>query len=90
MIVNIMASVAQWEREIISERTTRALAQARRNGVRLGRPVVLTAATQLRVLALREKGLSYETVATMLNERGVLTDGGSIWYANSVRRACIT
>jgi DNA invertase Pin-like site-specific DNA recombinase len=38
LVANIMASVAQWEREIISERTRDALAEKRRQGVRLGRP----------------------------------------------------
>jgi DNA invertase Pin-like site-specific DNA recombinase len=38
LVANIMASVAQWEREIISERTKDALAEKRRQGVRLGRP----------------------------------------------------
>jgi hypothetical protein len=42
------------------------------------------------VLALRDKGLSYDMIATYLNERGVLTDGGSVWYPNSVRRACLS
>jgi DNA invertase Pin-like site-specific DNA recombinase len=38
LVANIMASVAQWEREIISERTRDALAEKKRQGVRLGRP----------------------------------------------------
>lgn len=38
LVGNIMASVAQWEREIISERTRDALAELKRQGVRLGRP----------------------------------------------------
>jgi DNA invertase Pin-like site-specific DNA recombinase len=90
MIVNIMASVAQWERDIISERTTRALAQAKRNGVVLGRPTVLTAKTQRRVLALRDKGWSYETIASYLNDHGVTTDSGFPFYANTIQRACLS
>lgn len=38
LVANIMASVAQWEREIISDRTKDALAELKRQGVRLGRP----------------------------------------------------
>lgn len=38
MVANIIASIAQWEREIISERTRDALAELRAKGVRLGRP----------------------------------------------------
>lgn len=40
LVANIMVSVAQWERETISERTREGLAQRRREGVVLGRPVV--------------------------------------------------
>lgn len=38
LVANIMASVAQWEREIIGERTRHALAERKRQGHRLGRP----------------------------------------------------
>lgn len=38
LVVNMLGSVAQWEREVISERTKAGMAEARRQGVRLGRP----------------------------------------------------
>ncbi|MFI5299315.1 MAG: recombinase family protein [Polyangiales bacterium] len=36
LVLNVLASVAQWEREATGERTVEALAQVRREGVRLG------------------------------------------------------
>lgn len=36
LVLNILGSVAQWEREAIGERTSEALAQVRAEGVRLG------------------------------------------------------
>jgi DNA invertase Pin-like site-specific DNA recombinase len=45
LVVNVMLSVAEWERERISERTKDALAAARRRGVRLGpKPKKISAA----------------------------------------------
>ena len=37
-LANVMASIAQWERRIIGQRTKDALAVRREQGVRLGRP----------------------------------------------------
>ena len=42
-------SVAEWEREIIAERTREALAEARESGIRLGRPIVISDTTGIRV-----------------------------------------
>jgi DNA invertase Pin-like site-specific DNA recombinase len=41
LVANVMASVSQWEREAIGERTKAALAVKRAEGHRLGRPVLL-------------------------------------------------
>jgi DNA invertase Pin-like site-specific DNA recombinase len=52
LVANIMASVAQWEREIISDRTKDALAELKQQGVRLGRPPS-EAVSALQVEAIR-------------------------------------
>lgn len=41
LIISVLASVADWERQIISERTKEGLAQARREGRTGGRPKVM-------------------------------------------------
>jgi DNA invertase Pin-like site-specific DNA recombinase len=38
LVLHVLCSVAQWEREAVSERTREALAHLRRGGVYLGRP----------------------------------------------------
>jgi hypothetical protein len=38
LVANVMASVAQWERRVISQRTRDALAAKKATGARLGRP----------------------------------------------------
>ena len=68
-LANMTATMAQWERRIISERTKNALAEAQKQGKVLGRPVVMKPATRRRILKLRERGMSYETIATYLQLR---------------------
>jgi len=48
LIAHIMASLAQWERRIIGQRTREALAVKRSLGVRLGRPATMAPADEPR------------------------------------------
>lgn len=65
LVANIMASVAQWEREIISERTRDALAEKRRQGVRLGRPPSedVDPVTRSEIESMRRQGCSQRQIA---------------------------
>jgi DNA invertase Pin-like site-specific DNA recombinase len=86
MLANVMASLAQWEREIIGERTKAALAEKRRQGVLLGRPRTVPAETQRLIVSLRESGLTWRAIAGRLNAEGVPTgQGGARWHANVAR-----
>lgn len=68
LVANIMASVAQWEREIISERTTEALAELKRQGIQLGRPPSeqVDAPTIERIRLLSSHGYSQRMIATKM------------------------
>jgi len=46
LVANIIMSLAQWERRIISERTTDALASVKARGTKLGRPKTIDPATE--------------------------------------------
>lgn len=82
----ILMSVAEFERELIGERTKAALAYAKRNGTTLGRPSSLAAETVERIGAERAEGHSYARIAEGLNADGVTTaQGGQRWYASTVR-----
>jgi DNA invertase Pin-like site-specific DNA recombinase len=70
MLANVLASFAQYERRIIGQRTKDALAEKRRQGVRLGRPRVLDDAIIVRIVAA-------EGVPTVR--------GGRRWYDSTVR-----
>lgn len=86
LVANVIASVAQWERRMIGERTKAALAALRARGVRLGRPRTLTDKVVGRIVDDREAGLSLQAIADRLNEaRTPTAQGGKRWYASTVR-----
>jgi DNA invertase Pin-like site-specific DNA recombinase len=86
MLANVMVTFAQYERRLIGQRTREALAAKRAQGVRLGRPATLSAATVARIQADRSRGLSYAAIARDLNADATPTaHGGERWHAATVR-----
>ena len=80
------ASAAQWERRIIGQRTREALAVRKAQGVRLGRPVVMSSEVSGRIAGLRRKGLTLAAIAELLNDDMVPTaQGGVRWHPSTVR-----
>jgi DNA invertase Pin-like site-specific DNA recombinase len=65
LILGVLASVAEFERDLIRERTRLGMAKARQAGKRIGRP---EAARPARggVLALREQGRSWREISYQL------------------------
>ena len=86
LVANVMMSVAEWERDIIGERTIAALQAARRRGVQLGRPSLLASATADRLLVLRA-GRTLAGTAEVLNAEGHTTATGEPWSFNTVAKA---
>ena len=87
MMANVMATFAQFERRLISERTKAALAVRQAQGVYVGRPRSLPRTTLERILREREAGASYQAIADRLTDEGVPTaHGGRRWYVSTVRR----
>lgn len=69
LIANIMASLAEFERELIKERVKSGLAAAKAKGKKLGRQTGDTWKQdkyQAHVLKLREEGKSYREIASTL------------------------
>jgi site-specific DNA recombinase len=94
LVLNVMTSVAQWEREAISERTRDALRHKKALGLRVGEipyGFALAAdrrrleedageqATLARMRALRAEGRSFQAVADELNRLGSTTRRGTSW-----------
>lgn len=83
---NVLASAAQYERELIGVRTREGMAQRRAEGVRLGRPRNMSSQVVERIVAARRDGLSMRRIAEVLNEESVPTaQGGSRWYASTIK-----
>lgn len=87
MLANVLASFAQYERRLISQRTTDALAALRAQGVQLGRPRVVSAAVAERIGRWRAAGCTWRAIADALNADGVPTaHGGDRWYPSTARQ----
>ena len=73
MVAQIMAAVAEWERDIISARTKDALTEVRRRGKALGRPSGVDDATIARIIRERAAGKGLWRIARDLTLDGVPT-----------------
>jgi DNA invertase Pin-like site-specific DNA recombinase len=91
LVANVIASVAQWERGVISERTRAALAALRAQGRPTGRPAVADDPQLLeRIRRMhRSDGMTLRRIAEVLNAEGVPTlRGAAQWRVSSVQAAC--
>jgi DNA invertase Pin-like site-specific DNA recombinase len=89
-MANMLATFAQFERRLISQRTKEALAVKKAQGVRLGRPPTMPEAVVRRIQRRRARGDSLRKIAADLNEDGVPTaQGGVQWYAATVRHVLL-
>jgi len=101
LVLNIMVSVSQWEREAIGERTRDALAHKRSRleflgncpyGYRLAadrkhiEPDRAEQTVLKRIRKLRADGLSLQATAVELNRRKLTTRQGSRWRMEYVAR----
>lgn len=86
LVANIMAAVSRWERQMIGLRTREGLAEARKKGVRLGSPVLVSSEVAQRIVADRSRGNTYRQIADALNDDLVSPAGkGERWHASTVR-----
>lgn len=86
LVANVLASVAQWERDIISERTKAAIAAKVARGERVGRRRVISDDARVRAQLLRGEGCTYEQIIEKLTEDGLETAGGGPWRKSTVQR----
>lgn len=77
LLLTMLAAIAEFERDLISDRTRLGLARARRAGKQLGRPAAKRPAAA-KVRALRAQQLSWSQVAAKL--------GCSEWTARAAER----
>src|SRR5207244_12227040 len=89
-MASVLATLAQFERRLIGQRTREALAVKRSQGVRLGRPPLVPANVISRIKRERKAGKSYARIAAGLNEDRVPTaQGAAAWAPETVRRVAL-
>lgn len=100
LVLNVLVSVAQWERETICERTKDALQAKKARGEKTGGNVpfgfnvingklVKNEEEQSiinEIKNLKNKGLSLRKIAGILNEKGIVTKNGKEWTAAQIQR----
>lgn len=87
MMAMNLVNFAQYERELISERTKAALAAKKRRGERIGRPRAASASVVRRIVRDREAGLTYDAIASALTADNLLSPlGKPTWQPSTVRR----
>lgn len=88
LLANMMMVLAEWERDLIGERTQDAMRAARTlpGFAGYGRPILTPDAVAGRIAALRASGESFRAIAATLNDENIPTaHGGSQWWPSTVR-----
>lgn len=100
LTVHILAAVVEHEREMISTRTTVALAEVKKRGTRLGNPrwqdslhlarkarnsLSLSPQVVEIVQQQRQQGRTLRAIADHLHGLGIMTPYGSRWHAKTIR-----
>jgi DNA invertase Pin-like site-specific DNA recombinase len=83
-MANMTAVFAQLERRLIGERTRAALAEKRAQGVRLGRPRLLSDEVVGRIVDERAAGATLQAIADGLHAEAVATAQGGRWRPGTV------
>lgn len=98
MVLNVIVSIGQWEREAIGERTAAALAHLKAQGKHVGSVPfgfelqagqLVQAASEAEVIVaarrMRAEGATLQAIADELNGRMIPTRRGGCWHPTTVR-----
>jgi len=98
LVLNVLVSVAQWEREAIGERTATALAHKKNQGDHVGSPafgfkmvekklIKIDSETETIDLArsLRGQGMTLQSIADELTRREIQTKRGGTWRPSTLK-----
>lgn len=87
MVANILVSVAEWEADIIGQRTKAAMAEGKARGARYGRERQVEPELVRRICSERQAGATYNAIAKALDREGIATPSkGTRWYPSTVSR----
>ena len=98
LCLNVLMSVAQWEREAIGERTSTALRQKQSQGQHVGSPAygyemldkqLVKVTSEYEAIALvkemKAHGCTLQQIADELNAQNIKTKRGGSWYPTTVK-----
>jgi len=90
MMLNMLMTVSQWEREVIGERTKAALSYKKSQGVKLGRPEKhITDPEEIKTVnyaaELRRQKLTLRAIAAKLDAEGYKISRGGKWASQTVQ-----
>lgn len=87
MVAHTVVNFAEYERELISERTKAGLAAKKLRGEPIRRPRLAKPSIVRRIMLDRNSGLSFAAIARALAAEGILSPAGRPnWQASTVRR----
>jgi DNA invertase Pin-like site-specific DNA recombinase len=88
LMANVLISVAEWERDAIAARTVAGLAAKKARGERLGRVRQITPALERRIVRMRQRGMSFQAIATKLTSEQIPTPAGGAkaWSWTTIQR----
>ena len=87
MVAMNLVNFAQYERELISERTTAALKAKKARGEHVGRKTAAPPHVIRRIVKARQDGATFDAIADALGVDRVLTPTGrTVWQPSTVRR----
>lgn len=96
LVLNVLMSVAQWERETIGERTSQALQHKKAQGEHIGgvgfgyqvtgKKLAQSKdhETVVAIVEMRGQGMTLMAIADKLNAEGIKTARGGKWYPKTV------
>lgn len=98
MVFRMLAVMSEFERDLVSERTTAALAHKKANGEKYapvpfgfqeieGRLVAVKREARVvaNIIRMRDQGRPYREIAEYLNRSGIAGKRGGKWHASTVR-----
>lgn len=82
LLANILASFAEFERDMISMRTKEGLAERKRQGVQIGRTTEIPHEVRNIIKQCRDSGMTYREIATHLSRQEIPTPEGARYWAH--------
>ena len=82
LLANILASFAEFERDMISMRTKEGMAERKRQGVVIGSQTQIPDEVRHMVRDMRERGLTFRQIAEHLSRAEVPTPNGARYWAH--------